>query len=1121
MSYKFDATSMMLTVNDQTNNWVYYHIFSPVFDLSIVNDSTKRIAETLIDAVLNDRESIVNIELAKNILNKYRIKVGLKHQNNEYKYYILPDDLIYDSDNSIWNDEVFNDIINNSNAEINKLIGHDDIKSLFKISSINSSIKDYYTKDIIETYNNKRQKIHIINSYIEYFNQIISTMVSSNENIIAKKAVFDLGKNINKESVNEALDILDQYRNSNSGLYVLSKNVEAISETMDAFNSYFNNPSYNIQSILKEYEKQNYNDLFGTYKIICPRFKIFFREEDSNEILYLDEVYAYNDIVSVEIASERGAASRTAKIVLSNVLNRLADELSETYEFYGYSDTTNEQNINRMNIQPGMTIIIFGGYDEYVYDNPVFIGKIVEIYPGPQLSIVAQSFGAELLQVPYKDAPTDLKLSDDYGDYGDIASDVLNRIDAVHFGDLHLASFDRMYNNPEDYRQLDNIFKIATQGLEVDFDADRDLNVYLVKSYYLRKLYPSSKYKSWWVTPDQTAWDVLNELALYKQDYIVKTFPFNTSNLSEMRETVYVGPKNGSYVSGDLESFKLSILRENLSKYGNYLTYKNFSEFDAEKARMNNSWIPVITSELTKFFSKWNFFSTKRAADNALNTFSKDTQKEIINDILLKETILGASNDPEHRDVSIFVSDMPKVDKDNTYNKMMREKITYYAKTIANRQLSFFSPARNTHFISSHVNLISNNIMINGSFSNKVVLQFPKEHPHYDIKKVAKTAGIFTNIRNWALSGGSGLVTQEFTMDDNIRPENIREYITFQKNIDTQEAECGGNITRYNLKREIDSIIENKESYSEDYARRILEDIADNTKRGVGFKLWNNPFDVPIIGSTDQLINTLEGSNKNIANEWKNIYIYTPTSRISALDYYTILRKLNISHEKAITLMHIAKIRHPKWYTVGRNILAQQSSNMYDGTITIVGDFSIREGDRCVLFDLVNNIYGIFEVKAVTHHYSYDSGFTTTIVPALITYVNDKRDIFDSGYLLRRIMHRTGYSLASKVLAGIGGTAATGITVGVALAASVAAPIIGAIALVGGAATLAAIAKVEHEFAKYAFRESKTIYGRHAIGFIPIFKGGKPYVGGIGGYRKTSYGDVISSKQLFKNIFTG
>ena len=62
---------------------------------------------------------------------------------------------------------------------------------------------------------------------------------------------------------------------------------------------------------------------------------------------------------------------------------------------------------------------------------------------------------------------------------------------------------------------------------------------------------------------------------------------------------------------------------------------------------------------------------------------------------------------------------------------------------------------------------------------------------------------------------------------------------------------------------------------------------------------------------------------------------------------------------------------------------------MYQGDICIVGDPSIKPYDRVYIHDVYEDMQGMFEVEAVIHNMSNETGFTTSVMPDVIARYED------------------------------------------------------------------------------------------------------------------------------------
>lgn len=69
--------------------------------------------------------------------------------------------------------------------------------------------------------------------------------------------------------------------------------------------------------------------------------------------------------------------------------------------------------------------------------------------------------------------------------------------------------------------------------------------------------------------------------------------------------------------------------------------------------------------------------------------------------------------------------------------------------------------------------------------------------------------------------------------------------------------------------------------------------------------------------------------------------------------------------------------------------LKEGLKDIYQGEIVILGNADIRPHDLVYLADVYERVYGLFEVEAVTHHFTAETGFITAITPNALVSAND------------------------------------------------------------------------------------------------------------------------------------
>jgi hypothetical protein len=103
--------------------------------------------------------------------------------------------------------------------------------------------------------------------------------------------------------------------------------------------------------------------------------------------------------------------------------------------------------------------------------------------------------------------------------------------------------------------------------------------------------------------------------------------------------------------------------------------------------------------------------------------------------------------------------------------------------------------------------------------------------------------------------------------------------------------------------------------------------------------------------------------------------------------------------------------------TYARSMLAKQAKEMYKGTITILGNPSIRPYDVCMIADTYSNIYGPIEVEEVNHIFTPETGYITVISPDTFVVQEDMTPYVIMNGVMHDIFTRTEYYMNNTILA--------------------------------------------------------------------------------------------------------
>ena len=376
-----------------------------------------------------------------------------------------------------------------------------------------------------------------------------------------------------------------------------------------AFLNYFGIGS--IDSVQRSFELKNkFNNYMqnkdrASMDRAFPAYKLFFIEQDQFSWQAFDDFYTYDAVNEITVVESKHAASKTAVIKLSNVTNKLTNDIGIGILNEGASVTPGAL----LRLKVGTPVMLMLGYGaDYRQLRMVFRGAVTEMQTGPILELTCQSWGAGLLnsvgagdgvsyttmsgatslgsavidilaQTPglsglgrweMRDgslnnannvAETTFKnawwaralnsFSGTMGDYINVDSNISDMIGTFTGSGLPTTAADLQ----EGIRTNNVIYKAIGNSLYDNIVInDKNPSGYGFFNFVSRAksfLYESYYKKPFkWHVVRQTCWDALHEVALYLGDYIITTRPFNEGNdiLNQApRDTLYFGPREGRY----------------------------------------------------------------------------------------------------------------------------------------------------------------------------------------------------------------------------------------------------------------------------------------------------------------------------------------------------------------------------------------------------------------------------------------------------------------------------------------------------------------------------------------------------------------------------------------------
>jgi len=330
----------------------------------------------------------------------------------------------------------------------------------------------------------------------------------------------------------------------------------------------------NTEKVIQSSIDQVPDDQYSPERMF-PAIKVYLVDRRGNDIIADDTLFSVTALVSVDITMDKDDAP-LAVIKLADPLYSLQDDYFDSRNVVGLEDKEKkilntlrapdlDSYSKRYKLVQGRSVQIRMGYSSMAYNLPiVFTGRITEIVPGDQLTIVAQGWKAELInrQVNF--------YNDDPKNWGarDLAIQAITYSSADGFGDFypeHDAQFILRQMNAGDVTDMvQRVIQVnqnvdlegrgtrgigssitnwikTTVGLRSNDKDNRGFDTRLKNIWYPDTelfnnvfglstkfgLMPSFMNDSW-VIPLQPAWDVLQEASRHAWNCIVDVVPYDT-----------------------------------------------------------------------------------------------------------------------------------------------------------------------------------------------------------------------------------------------------------------------------------------------------------------------------------------------------------------------------------------------------------------------------------------------------------------------------------------------------------------------------------------------------------------------------------------------------------------
>jgi endonuclease YncB( thermonuclease family) len=104
----------------------------------------------------------------------------------------------------------------------------------------------------------------------------------------------------------------------------------------------------------------------------------------------------------------------------------------------------------------------------------------------------------------------------------------------------------------------------------------------------------------------------------------------------------------------------------------------------------------------------------------------------------------------------------------------------------------------------------------------------------------------------------------------------------------------------------------------------------------------------------------------------------------------------------------------------GASVLRDYMKDMYQGELVVLGDPTIKPHDICFMQDNMYNMHGNVMVKAVTHHFSHETGFVSSIQPDALAVTDDLGLLsvsnWGASFAAKAVSYVAGYFLGARAI---------------------------------------------------------------------------------------------------------
>lgn len=710
-----------------------------------------------------------------------------------------------------------------------------------------------------------------------------------------------------------------------------------------------------------------------------PTVKLYFIEEDSENFYLFDDLYSYASIVNVKVRMDKYSPQQVATIAVTNLFGNLNNVIADQVNFEGNFTKGPSENssINAMLLRPGCKIKIQAGFTPLLgEEDTVFCGRITNIDFNTITQIEASGHGDVFLEDMSNDivktfgsgiAMTDwtvMKIAYSlfrkavqlWNETYMSPSKKIRHLIKYLFNELVQTS-ERLtdFSLVPPVRTMDqelgetntkifdiikkNIYKGVTGEFAENIGSDEPLELYVNQQLFENinitgditdSLLAAMSYadEGFWISKNETAWDIMSEINLLLPNHIVAVRPYDT------RSTVVWSLPDKYY------KFKRTVNLDNMlcnNLVNKIVTIKQNDTFKAVQvasliSACLNSTDQDIRSGGIALQSYWAYLSQK-IYDGFMSSYGIK--------YLIKPEYVISSIDTEDMIRKSFSWIYPCMNdgKDLSDNNSA-SLLGSYIEDIMNVLVKAADEESSDKYKDLSSGLINiKQIRPDNSDITKSNKNFPILFQTHNGKEDNAFAYVPVVVYLISLNQSADLLVDYMYDIATSRSSNHR------KLSETHVKVSGRDIVR--------NEIQLNEPYNVvkiSYPKREMDSEEDLARLSI------------VGGSSDDAVEMI-------------IPLHYKLKPWAYKIYQTYFKNANA----------FPSARIPAIACASTSILCNLMSNMYSGSITLIGDPSIKEGDRLVIWDENRDMFGVVGVKTHTLIIDPDSGFLSVVEPEMIT----------------------------------------------------------------------------------------------------------------------------------------